>query len=152
MARSEHSGNDPVSHVVMAHADQDAVLAALAVRITTAPGLILLLDKAGCDGTDCGMPAIRDRGTEVWRHFRDLTRCHADRQPLPDEPTADTVTPEKARDPGGSPARLAAPGRRFNSSRPKYRQLAMYNVDANRDGQVVGRRDLSALQRVDKPD
>jgi hypothetical protein len=78
-----------MSATVLPHADQDAALAALAARLVAVPRLLLPLDMLGCNGTDCPVPAFRDRGTGAWRHLGDLSRCHADRPLVPGAPTVD---------------------------------------------------------------
>ncbi|WP_432824740.1 hypothetical protein [Dactylosporangium sp. CA-092794] len=72
--------------------ESDPHLAAVAGPLAEMTGLLHALDAPGCDGISCRTPAFHDRSTSTWRHFRDLTRCNADR-PLPDDPRSDNHGP-----------------------------------------------------------
>jgi len=77
------------------HTDPDHALTALAIKIIVISGLLLPLDAPGCDGVNCSRPAFRDRSTGIWRHLRDLSRCHADRRNMSGEATADATIAEE---------------------------------------------------------
>jgi hypothetical protein len=66
--------------VVMPPAPADADLAALAGKLAARPELLFALDATGCATGSCHWPAFHDHSTGVWRHFADLSPCHAHRR------------------------------------------------------------------------